>query len=81
MGPFTYTVTIPEDNWRIAEVKCQIVTGDGLSVWMNNNGAPRVTDGHGAFVRNLTVVDSAGNTVPINLVVPAGRLSELKMNP
>jgi predicted metalloprotease with PDZ domain len=66
VGPVTYRVTIPDDNWRIAKVNCQMATGGALSLWMNNNGAPRVPEGHGAFVRNLRAVDSAGNALVIN---------------
>jgi len=60
-----YTVTIPEENRRRAVVSCQIVTGDTLSLSMNNNGAPRVPNGHASFVHNLSAVDSFGNAVPI----------------
>jgi predicted metalloprotease with PDZ domain len=64
-GPVTYTVTINPDNWRKAIVSCRMATDDALSLWMNNNGAPRVSDGHGSFVRNLKTTDSTGNTVQI----------------
>ena len=64
-GPVAYTVTISPDNWRKAIVSCRLVTDNTLSLWMNNNGAPRVPDGHGSFVRNLKATDSAGNTVQI----------------
>jgi predicted metalloprotease with PDZ domain len=60
-----YTVTISEEDWRKADVICQIVTGDALSLSMNNNGAPRVPNGHASFVRNLSAVDSSGNAVPV----------------
>jgi hypothetical protein len=32
---------------------------------MNNNGAPKVQNGHASFVRNFKAVDSAGNTLRI----------------
>ena len=64
-GPAAYTVTITQDNWRKAVVNCRIVTAGDLSLWMNNNGAPRVPNGHASFVRNLKAVDSAGKKVPI----------------
>ncbi|MHC4529131.1 MAG: M61 family metallopeptidase, partial [Planctomycetota bacterium] len=64
-GPVEYSITIPDEDWRRVEVKARFVTDGVLSLWMNNNGAPKVPDGHGAFVRNLTVMDSAGNTVPV----------------
>jgi predicted metalloprotease with PDZ domain len=64
-GPVAYTVTIASNNWRKAVVNCRIVTDGDLSLWMNNNGAPRVSDGHASFVRNLTAIDSAGNTLHI----------------
>jgi predicted metalloprotease with PDZ domain len=64
-GPVAYTVTISPDNWRKAIVSCRLATDETLSLWMNNNGAPRVPDGHGSFVRNLKAVDSAGKTVQI----------------
>ncbi len=60
-----YTVTIPQENWRMAFVSCRIVTGDTLSLLMNNIGAPQVPNGYASFVRNLTAVDSSGNAVPI----------------
>ncbi len=64
-GPAAYTVTITEGNWRKAVVNCRIVTDGDLSLWMNNNGAPQVPNGHASFVRNLKAVDSAGKKVPI----------------
>lgn len=64
-GSVVYKVTISEENWRKAVVSCRLVTGDALSLWMNNNGAPRVSNGYAFFVRNLTAVDSFGNAVPI----------------
>jgi predicted metalloprotease with PDZ domain len=64
-GPVAYTVTISPDNWRKAIVSCRLATDDALSLWMNNNGAPRVPDGHGSFVRNLKATDADGNTVQI----------------
>jgi predicted metalloprotease with PDZ domain len=64
-GPVDYTVTITPDNWRKAVVSCRMVTEGDLSLWMNNNGAPRVSDGHASFVRNLAAIDSAGNAVQI----------------
>lgn len=63
--PVVYTVTITQDNWRKAVVSCRIVTEGDLSLWMNNNGAPRVSNGHASFVRNLTATDSAANAVHI----------------
>lgn len=63
--PAAYTVTITQDNWRKAVVNCRIVTDGDLSLWMNNNGAPQVPNGHASFVRNLKAVDSAGKKVPI----------------
>ncbi|MEJ2704988.1 MAG: M1 family aminopeptidase [Sedimentisphaerales bacterium] len=62
-GPVAYTVTISRQNWRKATVSCQITTNDVLSLWMNNNGAPQVPNGHASFVRNLTATDSAGKTI------------------
>jgi len=64
-GTVVYTVTIPEENWRKADVSCRMVTDEALSLSMNNNGAPRVQNGHASFVRNLLAVDSAGATLPI----------------
>lgn len=60
-----YTVTITEDNWRMAFVSYRITTGDTLLLLMNNNGAPQVPNGHASFVRNLSAVDSSGNAVPV----------------
>ncbi len=64
-GPVIYTVIISEENWRKAKVSCQMETEGVLSLSMNNNGAPRVPDGHASFVHNLTAVDSEGNALPI----------------
>jgi hypothetical protein len=64
-GPAAYIVNITDDNWREAVVSCRIVTDGGLSLWMNNNGAPKVQNGHASFVRNFKAVDSAGNTLRI----------------
>ncbi|MHC4643260.1 MAG: M61 family metallopeptidase, partial [Planctomycetota bacterium] len=64
-GAAAYTITINQDNWRKAAVNCRIVTDGDLSLWMNNNGAPQVPNGHASFVRNLKAVDSTGKKVPI----------------
>jgi predicted metalloprotease with PDZ domain len=64
-GPVAYTVTISRQDWRKAFVSCRMSMNDVLSLWMNNNGAPRVPDGHASFVRNLTATDPAGNTIPV----------------
>ncbi len=64
-GSVAYTVTITQDNWRKAVVNCRTVTDGDISLWMNNNGAPQVPNGHASFVRNLKAVDSAGKKVPI----------------
>jgi len=64
-GPVTYTVSIASDNRRKAVVSCRIETEGDLSLWMNNNGAPKVPNGHASFVRNLKAFDSAGKKVSI----------------
>ena len=64
-SPVIYTVTIPREDRRKAFVSCRMSTNDVLSLWMNNNGAPRIPNGHASFVHNLTAVDSAGNAIPI----------------
>jgi predicted metalloprotease with PDZ domain len=59
-----YSVTIPENNWRIAKVSCQIMLKNGL-LYMNNEGAEDVPNGYAHFIQNLNISDTTGSPLPV----------------
>jgi predicted metalloprotease with PDZ domain len=70
IGPVTYTVTIPENDWYIAKVTCEIKSkvGHPFIISMSNIGAPDSPGGYAYFMRNLTITDSNGNNMPYTTV-------------
>lgn len=59
-----YTVTISNDNWRLARVECKLTPHDGV-LYMNNTGAQHLENGYAQFVRNLVATSAKGRALPI----------------
>lgn len=58
-GETSYTITIREDQPRVAAVEAKLVSGkDGL--WMNDDGDQGLPHGWSTFVRGLEVLDPDG---------------------
>ncbi len=67
-----YEVKIDADERRVAHVRCVLTpkqnSGEALSLSMSEFGTEGVHDGYGRYLRDLTVTDAGGETLPIAML-------------
>ena len=67
-----YEVKIDADERRVAHVRCVLTpkqnSGETLSLSMSEFGTEGVHDGYGRYLRDLTVTDAGGETLPIAML-------------
>ena len=67
-----YEVKIDADDLRVAHVRCVLTpkqnSDETLSLSMSEFGTEGVHDGYGRYLRDLTVTDAGGETLPIAML-------------